>query len=369
MNLYTPVKKILLILLVLGALVGAWYAFKSSVPAEETPAAPAAKIETVTVQLRPIAETLAVFGLVVPAPSGDRVTAAPYDCLVRRVCASVGTPVSAGDVLLEIEPSPDTKLACATARHALELAAKILAATQERFDLKLTTRTDLLAAQQAEKDARLKVESLQARGLDGDGRILASTSGVVTRLELGVGAFAPLGTVLVAVSAEGKLEARLGLEGTESGVVRPGQKVLLKPVHRSADDPVATVIRSVGATLDPVTGAVEARVGLPVDARLLLGEHVTARIFVRQVEYALVVPRNAVLPAGDQHVLYTVQAGHAVRHVVQPGIVADGFIEVAATDLHAGDTVVTLGNYELEDGMAVQVPAPAEIHVTAGGKP
>jgi hypothetical protein len=36
------------------------------------------------------------------------------------------------------------------------------------------------------------------------------------------------------------------------------------------------------------------------------------------------------------------------------GIASGDRVEVTGADLHAGDLVVTLGNYELTDGMAVQ---------------
>jgi hypothetical protein len=87
----------------------------------------------------------------------------------------------------------------------------------------------------------------------------------------------------------------------------------------------------------------------------MLGEHVRAVIEVRKKESALVVPRSAVLPDEDnKQVLFTVKAGKAVRHEVDVGITAGDLVEVTASGLNAGDAVVTLGNYELTDGMSIQ---------------
>ena len=69
---------------------------------------------------------------------------------------------------------------------------------------------------------------------------------------------------------------------------------------------------------------------------------------------ALVAPRTAVLPDDDKQVLFTVKDGKAVRHEVKVGISTDDLVEVSADDLHEGDQVVVLGNYELENGMAIQ---------------
>jgi membrane fusion protein (multidrug efflux system) len=67
-----------------------------------------------------------------------------------------------------------------------------------------------------------------------------------------------------------------------------------------------------------------------------------------------------VLPDGGKHVLFTVKDGKAVKHEVKPGLGTDQLLEVAGGGLQAGDLVVTLGNYELEDGMAVQAPEKEE---------
>ena len=74
----------------------------------------------------------------------------------------------------------------------------------------------------------------------------------------------------------------------------------------------------------------------------------------------LVVPRSAVLPDDEKQVLFTVKNGKAVKHEVKTGITNDDFVEVLSHELHEGDLVVSLGNYELEDGMAIQPAEKAE---------
>jgi membrane fusion protein, multidrug efflux system len=351
-------KKVLIFLLVAAGVFAAWFWFKSSnAPvAEEASERPVASVETAVLADQPIAQTIEVFGVMVAAPSGDHVTSAPYDCVVRKIYVGVGTPVTAGEVLLEVEPSPEAKLAADSARSLLVLATKSLAATQQRYDLKLATNQELLTAQQAADDAQLKADSFAARGLGGDGRITAPAAGVVTHLDLFAGALAPTGTALVTVSTGGQMEARLGIEAAEVGVVASGQTVTLESSNRANPETVASTVRTVGAALDPATGTAEVRTPVPTGAPLLFGEHVRAQIQVQQKDHALVVPRSAVLPDDEKHVLFTVKNGLAVRHEVKTGLSTDDLIEVSGEGLQAGDLVVTLGNYELEDGMAVQLP-------------
>ena len=364
-------KKFLIILLVLAVLGAGWFLLKrhAAAPADEEGAKPAAKVETMAVADQAIARTIEVFGIVGSAPSGDRVSSLPFDCIVRQVQATVGTTVAAGAVLVEVEPSPDAKLALASARSVLGLATKSLAATQERYDLKLATSQDLLAAQQAAEDAKLKSDSLAARDLGAGGKIIAVESGVVSKLEVLAGSLVPAGTPIVSVSIGGQLEVRLGVEAADAGAVAAGQPVTLESTNRAEPEKIAATVRLVGAVLDPVTGAAEVRAAVPAGAPLLLGEHVRAQVEVQRKDHALVVPRSAVLPDDEKHILFTVKAGKAVRHEVQLGLVTDDLLEVIGVGLHAGDLVVTLGNYELEDGMAVQAPEKPEAKEAAKPAP
>jgi len=133
--------------------------------------------------------------------------------VVRRIHVTAGATVAAGDVLLEIEPSPDAQLAADSARSLSALATKALAATQERYDLKLATTQDLQAAEQAAEDAKLKADSFARRGLAGTARS-PPPSGVVSKLEVTVGALVPAGAPLVAIATTGQLKCASGSRPT-----------------------------------------------------------------------------------------------------------------------------------------------------------
>lgn len=348
-------KKSLYVLPVILVLGGVWYWSKHRGVADDEPAAaePAARVEVAPLQAETIARTLDAYGVVGSSPSSELAVCAPFDCVVRAVHGSVGLRVPAGAVLLEIGPTPEIALAVASARSALALADKTLAATRERSDLKLATSQELLAAEQAADDARLKVASFEARGLAGDGRIITPAGGVISKLELPVGGVASAGAVLAMIASGDQLEARLAVESGQLATVRAGQPVMLVSANRPDIPPVASTVRTTGDLIDAATGTAEVRVGVPPGAPLYFGEHVKAVITVNQVD-GLVTLRRAVLPDEGRQVLFTVKAGRAVRHEVSLGIVAGDRVQVISDALHPGDPVVTTGNYELTDGMAVQ---------------
>ena len=352
-------KKSLSFLPVIGA-VTFLFCFKAvaAEPAEETKQ-PVARVKTAVLKKQMIAQTIQAFGVVAAAPSGDQMIVAAADCLIGKILVAPGARVTAGETLFEINPTPDAKLQLDSARSAYALAHQTLQATQERYDLKLANRTELLTAQQADQDAQMKLASFEHRGLGTDGKITAPTAGVVSKLELSTGALASAGTALITLTTEAQLEVRLGVEAGEAVQIRAGQAVTLFSANRTDAQPIVSSVRVTGNTLDATTGTVDVRVPVPGDAPLLLGEHVKALVEANKKE-TLVAPRSAVLPDDDKLVLYTVKNGHAVRHEVTGGISSGDLIEVSGTDLHDGDTIVTLGNYELTDGMAVQVQEAKE---------
>jgi membrane fusion protein, multidrug efflux system len=122
---------------------------------------------------------------------------------------------------------------------------------------------------------------------------------------------------------------------------------------------VEGTVRQVGAAVDASSGAVDVRVSVPQGGSWFAGEHVRASIHVCE-KTALLAPRSAVLPDDAQHVIFTVKDGKAARHAVDVGIESDQDVEISGKGLAPGDQAVAVGNYELEDGMAVTTAAPPD---------
>jgi RND family efflux transporter MFP subunit len=362
-------KKLLpyLLFVILGIGLWVWYRHHSAGEAPEEESKPVAEVQVAPLQVQPISQTLAAFGVVEAAPAGAQAVTLGYDGVVQRIAAPSGARVAAGDLVLEIRPTADAQLQLDSARSSAALAEKSLAATRQRYDLRLATSQDLLAAEQASEDASLKLVSYQKRLAGGEGRITAATAGVVTKLDWQPGSMVPAGTVLAVIGTSSQLEAHLTVEASDADRVRPGQSVILASANRPKADAVTGTVRLVGGVVDAASGAVDVRVPLPPAAGWYPGEHVQGEIELQR-KTALVAPREAVLPDDDKQVLYVVKDGKAVRHEIATGIVSADSVEVIGPDVRAGDAVVVQGNYELDDGMAVQV-APAAKADDAPGSP
>lgn len=340
-------------------------------PAAGKEEAPVAQVKTSPLRQGSIERTLTAYGTAVAAPGGTRSLSFPFECRVVAVATNVGQPVKEGDILLQIEPSADARLALDTARAAQKAAEAALADVQERFRAHLATNADLATARSAARDARLKSDSLQSRAPGADGEVLSPSYGLVTGVTARPGVVVPAGGPLVELAVENHLEARLGIAPADAAQTRAGQPVHLSAVEGDAGtDPAALTgtLRIVGQSVDPATRLVDgfASIDPPSGhgAAILIGSYLRAEIVVEKKE-ALLAPRGSVQPDPEhpgQGTLFTVKSGKAAKHAVGLGIDDGQSVELTGdtAGLADGTAVVTEGAYELEDGMTVETALPAK---------
>ena len=358
-------------LLVIGAAVW-WTGHKAASDEADKEPTPTAQVQTTPLRRGPIERTLIAYGTAIAAPGGVRSVAVPFECRVVAVTTDVGQTIAAGDTVLQIEPSADARLALDTAQSAQDAAEKTLRDVQARFQAHLATNADLQSAQSALRDAQLKFQSLRSRRPGADGLVKAPAAGLITRLPAAPGTVVPAGGPLVELAVENRLEARLGIAPADASEVKEGQSVHLFPVqtHGDAKPPAAAGnVRTVGASVDPATRMVDAFVALDASADqgtpILIGAYLRAEIVLERKD-ALLAPRAAVLPVEGSDTsgsIFTVSKDQAVKHEVRTGLDDGTNVEVigGGDDLHAGTNVVTGGNYELEDKMAVEVSQEDEV--------
>lgn len=332
---------------------------KDASPAADGKAAevkPIAMVQTVKLERVPISAAVIAYGTVVAQPGELEGVSVQYESKVVRLLVSAGEPVERGRPLIEIEPSPDAKLAIRQARTSAQSSQDQLDETKRRFALKLAVNTELQQAELGAKDAAAKLSSLVDRGAGERTTLKADLAGIVATIDVRMGQIVTAGAPLVSLVPEKKIEVQLGVEPEEAGRLRPGQRVRVFPVNLAGVN-AAGKVRLVTRRVNPQTRLIDMFVTLPPDAPLLFNAYVRGEIAVEKKE-ALVVPRDAVLPGVDGSILFTVRGGHAVKHTVTIGVEADEKTEVIGDTLQAGDEIVIVGNYQLKDGMAVTVAPP-----------
>lgn len=299
-----------------------------------------------------LANEIAVYGTIVPAAGAVQTIAVPYESRAQRILVAEGQQVSRGDALLEIAPSPETSLQTRQARNDYEMAQQALQFMQQRFDLKLATNDQLLQAKQALEQAQAKMENTRGRATPQE--IHADATSLVSKIAVQRGAIVPAGNAMIEMVAQGRLEARVGVEPGDRDQVRAGQEVRIGHVIEPERRVVVGKIRALAQAANAGTHLIDGFIDLPSSAEFLLNESVIGKIIIAHVQ-GLLVPRSALLPEGDHFVVFTVKAGRAEEHKMKIRLENGQQAEVSGENLQAGAPVVTLGNYELKDGMAVKV--------------
>lgn len=315
---------------------------------------PMARVSVAPIKNSTISVSITAYGEIVPAPGAIHVVSVPYESQVLHVMVSTAQKISANDTLLEIVPSPDTKLQLEQARNNYEVSKKSLGNVQQLFDLKLATNNQLLQAKQTFQQAELRLESLKQQGISDQKEICADVTGLVSKVYVQDGAIVPAGNPLMELVAQDRLEVCLELEPEDIVQLHPDQAVLLTYVDVPTAKVVKGEIRKISRAVNPVSRLVDVFVTLHGSEKFLLGEYILGKISVAS-SYGLVVPRSAILSENGKYILYTIREGRAVKHIVQLGLESANEAEVSGADLRPGEHVVTVGNYELEDGMAVRV--------------
>ena len=333
----------------------AWIAQRFGVGKEEKKTSPVAHVQVAKVQRKTVTEKVIAYGSVVAQPGKTHSVSIAFETRVRHVLVAPGQFVRENDPLVEIELSPAAQVQFQQAKNAAEAAQKELKQTQERFNLKLATNQDLSAAEKTARDAEAQLTALQRAGAGGDNRVHSDVAGVIAKVNAQDGQIVPPGNPVVEIVAENDIEVKLGVEAEDLSAAQEGAPVTIIPLNDPTAPKVEGTIRLVTRRIDPATRLVDVYVTLPAGTKLFLDGYVRGEI-QRTEKNALAVPRSAVLPNESREFeIFTVANNHAIRHTVKIGAENPNEIQVIANDLHEGDPVVTLGNYELEDGMAVEI--------------
>lgn len=314
---------------------------------------PVAKVQVTPIKKETIMETITAYGTVAPSPGAVETVSVPFEGRIRHISVTEGQKISKGDLLLAIDPSPAAKLQVEQAQRAYISAEQKLRKVRERVDLKLATSGELLAAEEVFQQAGLRLKSLKQRGIGREKQIRSKSSGIVYKVHVEQGSVMPAGSPLMEIVPQDHIEAHLGVEQEDADRLRLGQTVWVSLVNIPQSSEVSGRIRTISRSIDPVSRLVDIFVSLTSPDGFFLGGYVRGKIVVAS-QKNMVVPRSAVLPEDGHYVLFIVKNGRALKRIVTPGLESHTKIEVMGSGLNPGDLVVSLGNYELKDGMAIQ---------------
>jgi len=152
------------------------------------------------------------------------------------------------------------------------------------------------------------------------------------------------------------VQVTVGLQPEDAARVQTGMAAEVVPVF-TPDSRLSGVVQGATGTVNPATKRLDVWVQIvAAEQELVPGTAVSVEI-VLEKHTGWVVPRDAVLRDAKGDYIFQVTGGKAERVAVKTGIETDKYTEIIGS-IDTKRRIVTVGNYELQDGMAVREGAP-----------
>ncbi len=278
--------------------------------------------------------------------------------VIRSFRADLGSRVSAGSPLAEIESSgaAEDRARLSAARAQLEVAE---AGHRREADLHakgIAAAKDLQAAAQAVEEARAAVEAASAAvGMAGAAAgspdtytLVAPIDGVVTARRFTVGTLVDREEVVFEILDASILWAEIDIPEAQAAHVAVGQEVRLE-IDGIPDRTFEGVVRYVAPVIDRSTRTVRARASLDnADGALRANSYGRARILVPSPDAAALVPRSAVQEAKGVTLVFVPVAPDEFETRRVRVLPSDGDVVAVTSGIAPGERVVTTGSFLLK---------------------
>lgn len=321
--------------------------------AQQAANTPSVLVEVAPAARAPVSKILTAYGTVEFSPEGARVITVQAEQVVARLLVTVGQPVKPGQSLLTLEPSASARLALDNAKIDVEFARKEARRLADLRNRQLATNAEVQAAEKNLATVEAALANILRRGGGGGPKVVRSdVAGTVQAVNVQLGQVVTPGAPLLTIGNSDRARVKLGVEQDDLLQVRIGQRVMVRPLN-SSEPPIASRIAEIFRHIDPRTRLAEVVIPLPPSHGLLPGAAVRAEITLQAKPDALVVPRSAVLYHQGTPYVFVVDRGRASERIVDTGVDTGKVIEILK-GLTPGQSVVTAGNAELNDGMPVR---------------
>lgn len=329
-------------------------------------AATVVAVQTSPVQRATVAQPVRGYGIVAASPSNVTTISLPYGVRITQLRVQPGQSVARGTPLVIVQADPAAVLAAAQAKSTVTLAQGEVARTRSLLDKGLATQSQLAGANKTLQDAQQALAAQNHLNIGtGSNTIAAPFDGVVLNVAVAQGDQIQAGAaILQLAAANGNKDMRanvmLGIEPSDVASIHTGDAVLLRGLSTSLVKTVAMGrVVMVGASVDAQSQLVNVGANVPLaQTPFIPGTRVSADIETR-VGPHWAVPRSAVLKDAAGAYVFQIspdRKAHRVNVVIQ---VEESDHYGVDGPLDAARPVVTSGNYELQDGMAVQASGDA----------
>ena len=275
--------------------------------------------------------------------------------LIERIHFDGGARVRKGALLVSL----DASIAAAEAEQTRAELGLAQANYQRTADL----ARQQFVSERARDEAAASLKVLEARLKLAQARLAKSTirapfSGVLGLRNVSAGDFVREGAELVTLEDVSLMKVDLRLPERYLGQLRPGQLIEVE-FDAYPDRRFEARMEAIDVRVDAEGRSLVARGRLPnADGLLRSGMFAKVTLTLSERDDAVMVPEEAVFPAGDEQFVYRIDDGKATRVRVRTGLRREGRVEIVE-GVRAGELVVTAGQVKLtRDGTEVRVVEP-----------
>ena len=180
------------------------------------------------------------------------------------------------------------------------------------------------------------------------------------------GGMVAAGTPIVEISS-GVVVAQIGIDPAEATGLAVGQSFDIRPIDDRAGGRWAGTLSLMAPALNPTTRLIDTTLTLTGEPLPRLGMPLRAKAAVSGAS-GVIIPRAALVPDGDEMIVFVVRDGTAVRTPVVVAQRGDDQV-VLAGGCAAGDRVVVSGQGQLSGGAVVREVTSVPKSVSPDGGP
>ncbi len=198
-----------------------------------------------------------------------------------------------------------------------------------------------------------KKQRQRALYLESKTRILAPRAGLIAKRHVSVGDYVTPGQALFNLVSIDILRARIAFPEHQAASISVGKQVSLSTPAVQEGIAVGKVT-SINPQIDPRSRAIDVIVEFANPGGWYPGASVDARLIVKRIEGALLIPAISVVRRGGGDAVFVVDGEHARQRPVVLGWRKEGLVEIVS-GLAAQDEVVTEGAAHISDGSRLTV--------------
>lgn len=274
---------------------------------------------------------------------------APIAGQVLEVYFKEGQKINKGDVLIRIDDR-SWKAELIGVKSALETAQKEYDRKKQLLAVEGSSQEEIDNSFSALQLLKSKVEQLQVN-ID-LANVSAPFSGMLGMRNFSQGAFLQQGVTITTLTETNQLKVDFTLAQQHSNSIEIGKTILVL----IEKDTLEAVIYAINPVINTNSRTINVRATLsqPKQKTIIPGTYAEVLVTTNDVEDALLIPTQAVVPSINEQTVYVAKNGKAVKKVVLVGNRTKDRIHVLE-GISAGDTVITTGLLQVKDGMGVSV--------------